>query len=117
MINYVKKHWKGENSLAWAYWINGALFHTIFTFAITVAEYETSIFDSLVLSLLMAIGAMAFAIWSMVGIWRSASESIERAHTSKTSTFWAYAAKAMVIFGVFQILIIMVLFVGFTFLQ
>lgn len=105
MISYIKRHWKGENSLAWAYWVNGAFLNVIVAVAITTLSSETKVFDDLVPWILMVIGTMSIGVWSMVGIWRSANRSIERAQVSspRKSAFWAYAAKVMVILGVFQL--------------
>lgn len=103
MITYIKTHWKGENSLAWAYWINGALLSGIVSVAITLADKE-QIISHWLSWLLLAIAAVGVSIWSAVGIWRSAGRSIERNRTSvpKESSFWAYAAKFMVIIGALQ---------------
>ena len=104
MVGYIKRHWEGENSLAWAYWINGGLLNGIINFAVIVTGHETTIFDEWAPWSLMVIGTVAVGIWSIVGIWRSATNSIVRARTSipKESAFWGYAAKTMVVIGVMQ---------------
>lgn len=103
MITYIKTHWKGENSLAWAYWVNGALLNGIVSIAITLGD-KGQIITHWLSWLLVTIGVVTMSIWSAVGIWRSASQSIERnkASVPKQTTFWAYAAKLMVILAVLQ---------------
>lgn len=45
---------------------------------------------------------VAQATWAMIGIWRSATRSIERAKAAQPprSAFWAYAAKLSVVTGI-----------------
>jgi len=108
--SYFGRHWRGENSLAWAYWINLFLLNAVTATSIAMIQKQTDFFDELVPWALLSISAIGISVWSCVGVWRSATVSIDRAKTKipKRNAFWAYAAKVMVVIGVLQTLAVWV---------
>jgi ATP-dependent protease ClpP protease subunit len=103
---YIGRHWRGENSLAWAYWINGALLNVSTYAFVTILHENTTILDEIIPWLTNAVAMFSITIWSSVGIWRTATKSINQAHlvVPKKPCFWAYVAKFMVIIGALQII-------------
>jgi hypothetical protein len=75
------------------------LLNGLFAGASTYIELQTRWFEHLAFAVGFIVFAVLFAVWSGVGIWRSANRSIERARTKvpKDSTRWAYAAQVMVV--------------------
>jgi ATP-dependent protease ClpP protease subunit len=108
--SYFGRHWRGENSLAWAYWINLFLLNVVTTISVTIIQKQTDFLDEWVPWALLSISTIGIAVWSCVGVWRSASVSIDSAKIKipKRNTFWAYAAKTMVVIGVLQTLAVWV---------
>ena len=77
MKNYIKRHWRGELSLAKAFWVNGALLGMAMNFLFGVFNYA-GLTDGMhwqarvaVVILLPAI-LITVGVWQIVGIWRSA---------------------------------------------
>lgn len=100
MFGYIKRHWRGENSLAWAYWVNGSVIGAIASGAVTMLDEKTSLFESALASLFGYLGLFAVAVWGLVGIWRSAKAYIaEREADPERSAFWGYTANLMVGLG------------------
>jgi len=99
MANYIVTHWKGENSLAWAFWINLFLIPYILIFVeLWIAEMlaiHASTFGWIVSTALHVL----ILAWGMTGTWRSATKSIDHAEFShpRKTTFWAYTAKLVII--------------------
>ena len=104
--SYIGRHWRGENSLAWAYWINLFLLNLVTVILITMIQKQTDFLDEWVPWALLSISTIGISVWSCVGVWRSATVSIDRAKIKipKRNAFWAYTAKAMVVIGVLQML-------------
>src|SRR3954447_15002683 len=77
--NYFLRHWCGERSLSFAYWVNGALvgigfvvaFVVLFVLCCELLETRPQtyfrVFSATYASIVMV------AIWQVVGIWRSAA--------------------------------------------
>ena len=116
---YFKRHWRGENSLGFAYWVNGVLMTNGLGIALGAVfrAAELSLSDpaiagdsaavgedagALLLMLLIIVVLLAQVTWALVGIWRSATRSIERAKAAQPprSAFWAYAAKLSIVAGI-----------------
>ena len=100
--NYFQAHWRGEQSLAWSFWINGVVLTVLGQFGIT-AIIE-SVYDSgiglqaaTVTTLLLILLAVICTVWQFVGIWRSAS----RTSVTTQRSFWPGVAKFMVVLVVF----------------
>lgn len=96
----ITAHWRGEVSLATAYWINGLLVSLVATAGMVGLGHYVSPLDLTPkqgAACVFAIYAFAItlAVWQWVGIWRSASRHHERGGKRN----WAYLAKASVILG------------------
>ena len=97
IIGYLGRHWRGEFSLPYSYWVNFILplfpLKDLLRFAYYVRGYglapsETGghfLFGAAVLA------ALLFALWSLTGLWRSAGRSIRDGGGAS-----AYAARAAV---------------------
>jgi hypothetical protein len=119
MINYIQRHWKGENSLAWAFWINGIIVSAAASFVLSVFSGIFSAMLSGTTSLpiyifLVVAGIWVIALWSVVGIWRSANLFAGNiaGDARRTSLFWAYAAKLTILIGVLNLVLISIQLIG-----
>jgi hypothetical protein len=98
MIDYIKRHWRGELSLPRSYWVNGVLIGLPFNlyFRAIGAMFEAnppqspSVYLSWFLLPLMA--TFPLLIWQGVGVWRSAGKRIEAGNGG-----WAWAARIVVL--------------------
>lgn len=98
--NYLVRHWKGQNSLPFAYWVNGFVLTIALTAAVTwISDSVEAAGASLRIIAAAALGLIAISllswIWSLVGIWRSANRHPYRGGSSG----WATAAKFMMFVG------------------
>ena len=98
--NYFVRHWRGELSLPFAYWINGCLFAGGLSIALQVAVTGMEAAGYSLRSISFAvIGyfllSVSLWLWSVVGIWRSADSHV----VNGGSRGWATTAKAMVVLG------------------
>ena len=98
--SYVTRHWKGELSLAQAYWVNGALVALPFNLYFQTAnvllkqqpiETPIAILQWIVVPFLIM---QPVVIWQGVGIWRSAGRRI---HEGKLG--WSWVARIIVLTG------------------
>jgi len=96
--NYILRHWRGANSLAWAFWINGVALNLIVAIVVAVFKAEPSfatvLYDPYVaLPVLLAVSVFCIGMqaWQVVGIWRSAV-----LHKSRGGNrWWAVLASLM----------------------
>jgi hypothetical protein len=100
--NYFIRHWRGQLSLGISYWANGVLVALIMAVGIRALISMQLMHEDFpkwaALFLVFALFDIVVHVWLMVGIWRSATK-----HTEETNeTFWATAAKFMVIVGILQ---------------
>ena len=76
--NYIIRHWRGENNLGFAYWVNGILLTVLFITILSFLKSDsfinnylglrsTGIYMLSVYSLLVIV-----SFWQWIGIWRSA---------------------------------------------
>lgn len=99
--NYFVRHWRGECSLGISYWLNGSVLAGIVPAILTAAVDQLGN-DSYSLRIISfaSIGCLLFSViawvWSIVGIWRSASRHVERGGSSG----WAGAARVCVVIGI-----------------
>ena len=91
MSNWIRRHWDGDLSLGLSYWVNGILAGAVVNLLANLVPTETPPIANLGLVLLVIIGA----VWSSVGIWRSAGNNIRRGG----SKFWSYAACTTIVIG------------------
>ena len=78
MKNYIKRHWRGELSLAQAFWVNGALLGMALNFLVGVFNY-VGITDGMhwhmrvIMVIVLPAILITVGVWQIVGIWRSAN--------------------------------------------
>jgi hypothetical protein len=99
--NYFLRHWCGERSLSFAYWVNGALvgigfvvaFVVLFVLCCELLETRPQtyfrVFSATYASIVMV------AIWQVVGIWRSATR-----YRVGGKRFWGGFAKCVMLLAV-----------------
>lgn len=101
--NFIVKHWRGDYSLGFSYWIIGSLL-TVIVVAVTAAVGSNGGFHELGM---MASGAailffygfvVTLTLWQMVGIWRSADKHVQRGGKA----IWSGLAKMMVVLGLLR---------------
>ncbi|MBD5805236.1 hypothetical protein AZOA_46860 [Azoarcus sp. Aa7] len=98
--NSLVKHWRGDYSLGFSYWVIGSLLSVILV-VVTEAIGSSSRVRELgvkasAVVILAAYGfGVALVLWQTVGIWRSASKHSQRGGKG----VWAGLAKVMVVFG------------------
>jgi hypothetical protein len=97
MMNFLKKHWKGEYSLPHSYWLHGSLLGLLigmgaaFLAAATADSKGTSYLVPLEITCLVYfLLILVYSVWATGGIWRSATHR---------GGFWARAAKVMLVLG------------------
>jgi hypothetical protein len=97
------KHWRGDFSLGFSYWVIGSLL-TVIGVAITTAVGSSSGLRELgpMTSGAVILAFYGFAVtltlWQLVGIWRSADKHSQRGGKA----VWAGLAKVMVVFGLLR---------------
>lgn len=102
-VNFIVKHWRGDFSLAFSYWIIGSLLTLVMLGIMTAvgASALTSNFGAVGqgASILAFFGVvMAVTLWQLVGIWRSADKHPRQGG----SPVWAGLAKVMVVLGLLR---------------
>jgi|GEM_PF-2571834 len=96
--NIILKHWRGDYSLGFAYWIIGVGLTVAVSIGVAITNefvssyaVSSSLFGSILVLLCSLI--VPLTIWQLVGIWRSA-----KYHTSEGGRLlWANTAKVMVV--------------------
>ena len=91
---YALRHWRGENSLVYAFWVNQIVAMIVVNSVYGMLAY---IFLKLGYAGLAPFAAaylsvIAFYVWSIVGTWRSTSASIRHVRGVRFP-FWSYAAR------------------------
>jgi hypothetical protein len=106
--NFIVRHWRGENSLAWSYWgvavvgyllALGAIIGVNLLFSTDKGFDPGSIFWVLVTTWSIV---SVVLLWQVVGTWRSATHHAARRTTANLGTGWATAAKIMLVLGVIR---------------
>ncbi len=96
-MGYVKRHWKGENSLLFAFWGNFVFVSIIYNVVKSFPAYFILIeaLGGWITYLVISIG---LTVWQTVGTWRSATNYFEQAFTDKTKvSLWAGLAKFVIV--------------------
>lgn len=98
--NYFVRHWRGECSLGISYWFNGSVLAGIVPGVLIAAVGLLEKGDYSLRAISFAhLGTLLFSViawlWSIVGIWRSASHHVARGGSSG----WASAARVGVVIG------------------
>jgi hypothetical protein len=100
---YLLRHWRGESSLAVAWWVAGVLGSIVCAFAaalllFTFAEWLVEEMIRAFWALVAVFIALALVtVWQSVGIWRSATR-----YRARGKRFWGGLAKCMVVLVVGQ---------------
>jgi len=104
-LKFVARHWRGELSLGVSYWICGSLIGALVGggIAVLVASIDHSdipLREYAFAAILLSLFSLAVWIWSVVGIWRSASKHASRGG----KPVWAGLAKFSVVLGGLRII-------------
>lgn len=101
--SFLVKHWRGDYSLGFSYWVIGSLL-TVIVVAITTAIGSSNGLRELGprasgTAILAFYGCVVtLTLWQLVGIWRSADKHSQRGGKA----FWAGLAKVMVVLGLLR---------------
>jgi hypothetical protein len=103
---YVARHWLGEQSLAWSYWINNVVLATPLALGLTgLMSWISAKGDSLqVSSIVLLLGfplLMALDAWCIVGAWRAATAYLY----DGGSRLWGWLARISLGLGALQLLV------------
>lgn len=97
--NYFLRHWRGDLSLSRTYWINCVLASVFFGLVSNIlVKPIANTFDpskASLFTLFSSIFLLTFAIWQIVGLWRSASKY----KAGGGSKLWYGIAKTLALFG------------------
>ena len=98
-IGYIRKHWRGELSLAVSFWINLVLLNLIKLLFEKLLSYN-ELMENPVIFARVAIIYAAFCYiivypWQIIGLWRSCNHHIEQSG----KRFWALTSQGFVIVG------------------
>lgn len=106
--NYLARHWRGELPLPLAFWVNGTLLYLALkglAYAAAAAlSYSTPLSVIWAVVIGIPVVSIAFQVWSLVGIWRSA----ERYKAAGGEIIWGVLAQVAV--GIIVVLIAISLF-------
>lgn len=104
--NFFAQHWRGEYPLGFSYWIIGFVGNICVLLVVAVASALTGGGANPTGILLFFVSLwsfiVVFAIWQMVGIWRSAQRRIDDRAALGKRAIWAGLAKVMIFFGALQ---------------
>jgi hypothetical protein len=102
--NYLVRHWRGEFSLPHSYWVNSVLVSMLWfliVLGITTSGFTKNF--NIRESGFWAIGVMtvwiAIALWSAIGVWRSADNHVARGG----GPGWAGTAKVLMALGLLRL--------------
>lgn len=112
-MNNIKEIWRGEQPLAFTFWVvnvlGGAIMNLIASYIETAGYAESENGLIIIALLLFFLFLLAYVVFSQVSVWRSASNYIDDAKNSQiigsTSPFWGYVAKITVISVCIQVII------------
>ena len=107
--SYFKKHWRGELDLGISYWVNNilpSLLITLISWGLeSLASNVTDMTYILIAFIFLYIFIfLIFAPWAYVGLWRSASNHIEKYNLF----FWANVVRILVIIGVIRTVMLLI---------
>jgi hypothetical protein len=96
IVNYIKRHWRGDLSLSLSYWINGWLLGiACIVGTVPIFEHPSPSTEYAIGLLIVIVLGCTIEVWQLIGIWRSASKHTERGGRK----IWASLARVGVIFG------------------
>ena len=99
-MDYIKRHWRGELTLAHSFWINMFLLNIVFTVPVLMLndppEYMR-LDNVLLLSIAyMIVHLLIIYPWQVIGTWRSSNNHIDTHNRS----FWARVVQVFLVLGV-----------------
>ncbi len=102
LTRYFKKHWHGDFSLAWSYWVNTLVISVIGAQLVVLAlPFLTQgipvRYRSLLALISMAAG-LGLWLWAIAGTWASANKHVSRGGAKG----WAVAVKVLIVFGMLK---------------
>ena len=109
MFGYIGKHWRGEFPLPQSYWVNGVLALMPFNVYLRVVEAvfqaePPESFATVVYAYLLPVMALLpCAVWSGVGIWRSAGNRIAEGRYG-----WAWVARIVILFNLLALIMALI---------
>lgn len=99
MVNYIKKHWHGELSLAVSFWINLFLLNVAIRLLNALFLYSGIIENPVVVARVSLIYAGLVLLivypWQIIGLWRSCNHHIEKSG----KRFWPRTVQVLVVLG------------------
>jgi len=99
-MDYIKRHWRGEMTLAHSFWVNMFLLNILFTAPLLVLKNppESIRIDNIMFFFIAYIVIYTAIIypWQIIGTWRSATNHID----TNQGTGWARTAQVLIIIGV-----------------
>ena len=98
---YIGRHWRGENSLIYAFWVNYFFLAILVGIISNLWERVDPDNDAWSIGIALIIADIAFIVWALVGVWHSAGRAIDIARQAQPplSAFWAYAARVWIGFA------------------
>jgi len=103
---YIARHWHGEQSLAWSYWINNVVLATPLALGLTgLMSWISAKGDSLqISSIVLLMGfplLLALDVWCIVGAWRAATAYLY----AGGFRLWGWLARISLGLGALQLLV------------
>ena len=97
---YIGRHWRGENGLAYAFWVNFVIANAVVMVMLDIVSRATIPEGAEGWLDLLYVGQIAVFAWGIVGVWRSSGYAIAVAKHSRPPrvAFWAFAARAWIVF-------------------
>ena len=100
IFGYIRNHWRGNLSLPISFWVNGS-FTTVIVALLTLyvsdeLDYsDLSEASWLLATLTLYCVSMVIVVWSIVGIWRSATSYQQKGGALK----WSLTARLLALLG------------------
>jgi hypothetical protein len=98
-VKYIRKHWRGELSLAVSFWINSFLLNVAIMLLNAFFSYS-GIIENPVIAARVSLIYAGFALsivypWQIIGLWRSCNNHIEKSG----KRFWPRTVQVLVVLG------------------
>lgn len=100
--NVLVKFFRGEESLAFSYWVFYALLGGVLSFVITALEKSKA--EDSVIGIVSLI-VLAYYAYAMIGVWRSANNYKKEKLSKKEGYGWAIAAQASIVLSVIRMVV------------
>lgn len=95
-VNYFRKHWRGELSLAISFWVNVVLVNIIFMSLLTWFAEGSPISHPVIsarVTIIIVFFCLSIYAWQIVGLWRSCNRNI----LINGKAFWARTTQVIVV--------------------